>query len=88
MSSHDGASNANSAGKAGATRIAFGDAVVVPSGRIGMASYIDERVIRVQFGQSGPFRLYRPASVRHATLAQVRAAGMYGVGFRIIDEED
>ena len=66
----------------------FGDAVVVErTGRIGMASLIAKRYVTVQFGASGPFRRYPVGSLRHATLAEVEAAGMYGTGFKIIDEE-
>jgi hypothetical protein len=79
------------------SEINFGDAVLVIgsshglqySGRIGMAvSQTEAGVWTVQFGASGPFARIKKNSLRHALLAEVEAAGMYGTGFNIIDEEE
>ena len=63
------------------------DAVLVKSNsRIGRLSNINENSFTIQFGQSGPYKRFKKSSIRHATLSEVKNAGMYGVGFNIIDE--
>lgn len=69
--------------------IKHGDAVMIKrTGRIGMAHSFDPSgaFLVVQLGADGPFILRLYTSVRHATLREVKAAGMYGVGFNIVGE--
>lgn len=67
-------------------RFQEGDAVITPDGRIGMVCRFVTRFVLVQFGAAGPVSRWSPLSLRHATIKEVKDAGMYGTGFNILEE--
>lgn len=69
-----------------ADHFACGDMVVCPDGRVGMIVVLSIRPqeTQVAFGSSGPYKSYFWRRLRHATLEDVRRAGLDGVGGRTI----
>lgn len=67
-----------------------GDMVVDGEGGIGLV--IEARdvtgLVRVTYGGDGPVRTWLPQVVRHATLAEINAAGLGSVGRNLTPEEE
>ena len=60
--------------------------VVDPRGQIGsISAVLGFKTVTVQYGSGGPFRTYNKSSLRLATYKEVKAAGLDGVGGKIID---
>lgn len=60
-----------------------GEMVMFSRGKVGMVasdSLPNDKFVEIQLGTDGPFKKVRRSFVRHATRAEIRAAGLEGVG--------
>lgn len=69
-----------------------GTAVRVEGGRIGMLLGMvqspNHQRVQIQFGADGPMEWHTRSKIRPATMEEVEAAGMLGVGGLLIDGEE
>lgn len=56
--------------------------VVVPDGRVGMVYNVFSNSVVVQLGAAGPYKTYAKVSLRFASNADLKAAGLEGVGHK------
>lgn len=63
-------------------RVRVGDMVLTSDGRLGLVRELLQKrsLADVQFGATGPFRIYKLSEVRHATEEEIQRAGLGGVG--------